>query len=122
MNTESAQELCPRCMTAISAAADFCPHCGAPLTSRATNDPYLSVFAEGFAIRQAVARPNKPIILIGVCLLSISALAGAIASLVSGGGILSIVAGLGILTLWGAIVYKTTKNYLRLRQARRNDS
>lgn len=122
MNTELGQELCPRCMTAISAATDFCPHCGAPLTSRATNDPYLSVFAEGFAIRQAVARPNKPIILIGVWLLSISALVGAIASLAGGGGIFGIVAGLGLLALWGAIVYKTTKNYLRMRHPRRNDS
>ncbi len=122
MDTQVNQELCLSCAAVNPAGTDFCRQCGAPLTSRATTDPYLSIFAEGFAIRQATARPNKPIILIGTWLLSTSALAGAIVSLVSGGGILGMAVDLGVLILWGAVAYKVTRNYLRLRHARRNGS
>ena len=122
MSTEAGQELCLGCATANPIDADFCCQCGAPLTSRASGDPYLSVFAEGFAIRKAIAGSNKPIVLIGVCLISISSLAGVIASLMSGGGVVGVVMGLCFLALWGAIVYKMTRNYFRLRQDRRIDS
>jgi hypothetical protein len=44
----------------------FCEHCGAPLTSHATMDPFATVFAEGYAARQVLHKPARPIIVIGI--------------------------------------------------------
>jgi hypothetical protein len=68
-----------------------------------------------------VAKPDKPIILIGAWLLGIPALFGVIAPLVSDGTVLGVAAAFGAFALWVAIVYKTTRNYLRLRQARQTN-
>jgi len=131
MTTEAGQELCLNCAKPNPAGAHLCRHCGAPLTTHAATDPYLGVFAEGHAIQKAAARPHKPIILIGIWLLGIPAL------LVSGfvlyaalrippeersAAILGAAVGLGFLALWTAIVYKTTRNYVRLRQSRGNSA
>ncbi|MGD9644644.1 MAG: hypothetical protein AB7U73_02965 [Pirellulales bacterium] len=63
------QPLCPGCLKALPAGADFCPRCQTPSTVKATTDPYLSLLAEASAYRKASQVPHKPIVLIGMWLL-----------------------------------------------------
>jgi len=63
------QILCPSCLKANAAAADFCSECGAPLSALSVIGPWERIQAAGFAYREAVSGPPKPIILLGVWLL-----------------------------------------------------
>lgn len=61
--------LCANCVASNPPRADFCRRCGAPLSHMATVDPLKSALSEGFAYRQAVDGPPRPIVLAGVWLL-----------------------------------------------------
>ncbi len=62
-------ELCPSCLQGVSYADSLCPHCGAPVSATAGLAPWERTLAEGFIYRSAVAKPAKPIVLIGVWLI-----------------------------------------------------
>jgi len=123
MNTEDATELCPKCLRSTPTASDLCGHCGAPLTSRAVTDPVLSIAAEGYVIRSAVAQPHRRMVVVGIWLMALPALAAVLVALANtfaspnAEAVLGAIAALGLLSLWGAIVTKTTRNYFRLRRA-----
>jgi hypothetical protein len=126
MNTESGPELCPKCLNPNPAGVHLCEHCGAPLTSHAATDPALSIAAEGHVVRSAVANPHKPIILVGIWLVGLPAMGAGVVALYNAltspsvEAVLRAGAGLGLLALWGAIAYKATRNYFRMRRAERS--
>jgi hypothetical protein len=118
--------LCPRCLEPIPLGANFCNRCSTPLTFHAATGPYESVFAEGFAYREAANNPRKPIILIGMWLLWGP---GFLVSLCMFGFALvtcqearNIFEALAMLLVTGAclwftatLLFRTTKNYYRIR-------
>lgn len=59
-------DLCPSCLQGVPYADNLCPHCGAPVSGTAGIAPWERTLAEGFIYRKAVAKPGKPIVLIGV--------------------------------------------------------
>lgn len=117
--------LCPRCLKPVLADSTFCGHCGAPLTPHATTDPVQSILAEGFAVRNATARPHKPIVLIGMWLLCLPGFSAGLIGLLLSLGLLArgqcaavggLAVSVGLLLLFGAILRKTTVNYVRARR------
>ena len=63
------RELCPSCLAPNAPGAHFCSDCGAPLSSYAATAPFVSLFAEGHAYRQAVEKPRSWIVLLGIWML-----------------------------------------------------
>ena len=61
--------LCPSCCKSSPEDADFCRHCRSPISSYAATGPFESIFAEGAAYREAINKPRKPIMLIGIWLI-----------------------------------------------------
>jgi hypothetical protein len=126
MKPHCGPELCPKCLKPNPAGTDLCRHCGAPLTSHAATDPVLSIAAEGHVVRSAVAGPNRPIILVGIWLVGLPGLGAGVATILNALAspgvetLLKAGAALGLLALWGAIVWKATRNYVRLRRAERS--
>lgn len=70
-NAEPAGEkaLCTTCLHPNAPQTAFCKECGAPVGIISTVGPFERLFAEGFAYRQAVASPRKPIVLVGLWLI-----------------------------------------------------
>lgn len=60
--------MCLSCGNENPANTHFCDRCDAPLTTSAVTDPFLSIRARGFAVRQAVNKPQRPIVVIGIWL------------------------------------------------------
>lgn len=125
--------VCPRCLEPIPLGAHFCNRCSTPLTFHATTGPYESIFAEGFAYREASSNPRKPIILIGMWLLwgpsfavSLLMFGISVAACFEQGSlpwILVPLFGSGV-CVWftGALLFKTTKNYVRIREEAEKES
>ena len=122
--------LCPHCLQGNMEAADFCVKCGTPLTAHAEIDPMGRIFAQGDTYRKAVAGSSKLIVVLGMWLIfgvGLLALAVAMPSL-SGSGAMAGVKEMVMLLIWcgmlagtaivsGAILFRTTRNYFRLRRA-----
>jgi ribosomal protein L40E len=72
-----AVEICHRCLTPQPPNAWFCEHCGCAVGPYNNMMPYLNVFSEGEVFRNGVTDRfrNKPVILIGYFLISLSAYA-----------------------------------------------
>ena len=123
--------ICPHCMRSIAEDTHFCPHCSGPVTSIAAMDPMGQVLTYGYGMGKAVDKPTKPIILWGMWLLL-----GPEALIIVVGigpmvlrifdhevgwaiqlGLVTLgLAGLGALYCW--MLYRMTKNYLRLKRIR----
>lgn len=101
---------CPHCLAENDPSRDFCENCGAPLSSFATVGPFECIQADGFAHREAVTRPRKPIVVVGVWLLNAPVIIATCVMLFVAPytcvffGPLSLVAGI--------LIFKTTRNYL----------
>jgi len=63
------KKLCVSCMFPNDPDDHFCAKCGAPMTSYAAIGPFESLFAEGYVYRQAVERPRKFIVVLGMWLI-----------------------------------------------------
>jgi hypothetical protein len=98
--------------------AHFCANCGAPLTPYASTGPFEALFAEGQVYRQAAEQPGK--LLVGVriwIIFGFGALAGIVmiwAGLDHEFG--ALIFGVFILPISVALIFKTTRNYLRGRK------
>lgn len=119
-NPEVSEEeipLCTSCLAPNDARANFCSKCGAPLTAYAAIGPFESLFAQGYAVRQAAERPRRPIVLLGIWLVfGPAALVGALMLMTphySNGGEWIIAGMMMVLSL--AIIAKTTWSFLRCR-------
>ncbi len=130
---QSQTEICPNCASPNFENVDLCRACGAPLTSHAATDPLRSLFAEGFALRQATSNPRKLIVVIGmwlwlgpVIVMLLFAIVGAAVFVVVERpqpsdtfltNVFGVLLSALFLLLLGTILYKTTKNYLASRKA-----
>ena len=122
------QALCPNCLTPNDPQAHFCTNCATPMSSHACIDPIASIWARGDIWRKASLHPRRPMHVFGMWLLFAPTVLSTLAmslevlsqglwdfsntSLLAGyfAGIL-IVAGQAC--LYSAILWKTTRNYLR---------
>ena len=69
-----AVEICPHCLTEQTSAAWFCQKCGRAVGPYNNLMPYVQVFSEGEVFRNGVAGRfrNRPLVLIGFILISLS--------------------------------------------------
>ncbi len=114
-------ELCPSCLQGVSYADSLCPHCGAPVSGTSGMAPWERTLAEGFIYRSAVAKPTKPIVLIGVWVIFFPSLVfnGLLMMHEAKGGTME--TGYLLFSLFGAIIsvaalYQTTLNYFKRSQ------
>jgi hypothetical protein len=124
------QIMCPGCGHLNADADHFCAQCAAPLTSHAATDPMGSIFAQGYAIGRGVNQPKHLIVVVGLWLIALPMLVFiaqyfpyVLGELVLGllqlqpGQILAGLVGVALMVLflaiYGGIVFKTTRNYLR---------
>ena len=105
------------CMAPNEPSAHFCTKCGAPLSSYASTGPFESLFAEGAVYRQAAGRPRKLIVVLGVWLIFIPMMLSGLAILNAGFGFFGALGGVAIIAVSGAMIWKTTRNYLAWKQA-----
>jgi len=63
---DSALPLCPGCMAENPAHNHFCEACGKPISWYAAIDPMGQIYSTGHMYREAIRKPTKPIILIGM--------------------------------------------------------
>ena len=68
---EKEKILCPSCLHPHDEILTFCENCGAPFGSLSTVGPLERIYAEGAAYRQAVSGPRKPIVLVGMWVISL---------------------------------------------------
>lgn len=61
-------ELCPCCLQEVASLDFLCPHCGAPVSGLAGFMPWERFLAQGYIYRQAVAKPRRPVVLVGMWL------------------------------------------------------
>jgi hypothetical protein len=139
---ESKQEVapftsvCPHCAGENAATATLCRHCMGPLITISNTDPFRSILAEGDAFGLATRHAAKPIVLVGMWLLfgpAVISLASTIVWFVvrigsdrAGAGDIVVAAivlllVLGIASLYGAILFKTTRSFVRHRAAQRDE-
>ncbi len=133
-DTDSASRaLCPKCMQPLIDGRHFCDHCGMPVTVQATTNPFERILAQGFAFREAANHPSKPIVVIGMWLVLAPSLIGIFATCIvhalhlpqalgAADGSADVVAALATTVLLGflavvlgTLLYKTTRNYFRLK-------
>jgi len=101
---------CPNCFSEINEGVDFCAKCGRPSGIFVNYDLFKRIWAQGWAYRQAVAKPNSPIILIGMLLLFGLPFGFIVLTLFSAPGPMAIVS-IPVLLVYGVIVFRVIKNY-----------
>jgi di/tricarboxylate transporter len=103
-------------------SANFCANCRAPLSSYASTGPVEHLFAEGAVYRQAAERPRKFVVVLGVWLLFGMMLLVGLWRCIFGSSqdeplvprIIVSLFGLAVVAVSGAMIWKTTRNYLAL--------
>ena len=123
--------VCPHCAGVNPSNATVCRHCMGPLTTISNSDPMGSIMARGDVFARATNKPTKPIVFWGVWLLfgpifciCLGIAVYGIRQFLSGedsgaiGGLLCIAVPTA---LFGAILWKTTRNYFRYRDEKEDD-
>ena len=115
------RELCRTCLEPNEPGATFCKDCGAPLSSYAATGPFESLLTEGHLYRQAAEHPRKLIILIGMWLIfgfvAFTSAFVLLASSTKNGSLWGRIFGLPLFAIATAILWRTTRNYFRIRSA-----
>ena len=126
--------LCHNCLAKNDPHAHFCYKCNTPLTAIASMDPIGSIWSRGDTWRKAVSRPVRPLNVIGMWVLWGLQLALALIWIAirligepqeiiwSFQLILALCLWLGITVLIGTMLFKSTRNYYRLKQQRAAES
>jgi len=112
-------DLCPCCLKEVPYRNNLCPHCGAPVSGIAGLMPWEQVLAEGYIYRQAVEKPRRPVILMGMWMLFFPNLIMAAVMLdVARRGDYMGAVDFCTIAFWATIsvaaLYQTTRNYFRL--------
>ena len=109
---------CPRCMTAVERDFDYCPNCDMPLSETTALDPMNTIRTEG-AIFRSAANPRSKVVVIGMWIIfGPGILAGAALLYAAGDEWTAVAIPAGVIFLfYGAILFKTTRNYVRHRRA-----
>jgi hypothetical protein len=129
---ESSQPVCPKCLSVISGYEHFCDNCGVALSILS---PFDHIRAMGNAYRSGSNEPRKPIVLIGIWVISfppllffvgvglyaVTHISDVIAEFHNPRGvdpvqwIFALCLYSGLTFIAARILYKTTKNFFRLR-------
>ncbi|MBC8002376.1 MAG: hypothetical protein H7X97_07285 [Opitutaceae bacterium] len=118
-STESdEQQLCTSCLCPNEPLANFCIQCGAPISSYAATGPFEHLFAEGHMYRQAVERPHRLIVVLGIWLMFGMMALGGIGIIAMGrtSTIGYSIVGAFLLAISLMMIWKTTRNYLTRKQ------
>jgi hypothetical protein len=125
--------VCPHCLAPNAERSDFCRECGTPLTSHAETDPLGQIRATGDTYLKAIDSPVKPIVVIGMWLIFGPMAAGGVGLLLwfsigiatnpfgpvtiqsVFGVIIFIGLSTGMAAICSTVLYRTTRNYIRLR-------
>jgi hypothetical protein len=119
---QKGEQLCTSCTAPNEPSAHFCAKCGAPLSSFAMIAPFERLFAEGFIYRQAANHPRNLITVLGVWFIfGLTALVGLVilvaatqsADVGLGAAIVGVVFGVAVFGVSLAMIWRTTRNYLK---------
>ena len=128
--------ICLHCAAELIGHVQFCPECGYPVTPEAASMPYESVLARGFAARVGSSNPRKLIVVIGMWIMfgpmllifTIGFFVMLFTSLGTAwqqnphqdipGNLYGIAISAALAAIAGTLLYKTTRNYLKLRRDR----
>jgi hypothetical protein len=132
--------LCLHCAEELIGHVQFCPKCGCPATPEAASMPYESVLARGFAFREGSTRPRKLVVVIGVWLLvgpTFLVFSGFLVAVLLNvrdffdrppqgiEGFIGLFLGLALIValaaISGALLFKTTVNYVKQRREMRDE-
>jgi hypothetical protein len=105
------KQLCVSCVFPNDPEAHFCAKCGAPLSSYAATGPFERIFAEGHVYRQAVERPRRLIVVIGIWMIFGPIGLTAVLLVASDGGPALVLLAILMLAVSLAMIGKTTRNY-----------
>ena len=109
------EQLCLSCLSANDRSAHFCRKCGAQLTSLAATAPFVSIFAEGHALRQAVERPHKLIVVLGIWIIFGMIMLASMVLILMGKrlGLQYVLVGVFFLPVSVIIIWRATRSYLK---------
>lgn len=111
-----AEPLCVSCFEELPPGVTFCPYCGAPASVIATHGGIEYVYSQAWCLGRAAHGPNRPLQVVGVSLITLPYLVGAIGmlfaashvgSLAMGG---AVVQGLFHLVIYGMILVRCVAN------------
>ena len=131
LNVNQDVPLCHNCFSPNDPQAHFCHKCNTPLSVLASMDPVARIWSMGDTFRKAASRPYRPIILIGMWLLFGPRLLYAFLLTFSFATSICVVstemiAPLGVgaasVVLYAAILFKTTRNYYRIKRQQATES
>lgn len=126
--------LCQNCLAENRPDSHFCHKCNTPLSALASMDPIASIWSRGDTWRKAASRPYRPIILIGMWLLfgiplllilrliAISFIDNPPEDIFSVEVLIGLGGPLAGVLLLAAILFKTTRNYLRQKKQQAAES
>ncbi|MFP4433974.1 MAG: hypothetical protein ACLFTN_05865 [Phycisphaerae bacterium] len=134
---EDADPLCPHCLASLDPLEHLCPSCGGPVDAQANMDPLQSIYAAGWAYRNAAqGRPSR-IIMVAMWLIFgpaalflvwvvpelVAEFVYSIRSAITDGdflGVVMISVGaaivIGLVAIYAALLYRVTMGCLRSRQ------
>ena len=107
-------ELCLSCMAPNATGVPFCAKCGAPMTSYAATGPLESIFAEGFAYRQAAEKPRSFIVVLGIWMIfvTIAMTGGSMMRMSYGSSLPHFAMGVFLALVSVIMIVRTTRNYV----------
>ena len=107
--------------------ATVCRHCMGPFMAMRNSDPMGSIWARGDAFAKAASTPRKPIVVVGVwmlfgplalgCLVMCGIGIGEMIAKEDLRGLIVMPVPVGGLALFGTILYRTTNNFFKQREA-----
>jgi hypothetical protein len=134
---EEAEPLCPHCLSSLDPLEHLCPSCGGPVDAQANMDPIQSIYAAGWAYRNAAQGSPNRIIMVAMWLLFgpaalllvwvvpelVAEFVYSIRSAMTDGdflGVIMISLGtaivIGLVAVYAALLYRVTMGCLRSRQ------
>ena len=108
--------ICPQCGSGNRHDAEFCHCCAAPLGNLAGVDPLRRTLSYGWLSRRALSGPHRFIVLLGIWLLLAPTAIGCALGCIDYDGILDAIKMGLIAVLASYILFRATRNYLRLRR------
>jgi ribosomal protein L40E len=122
-NENGEMMVCPNCMTQNSPMTEFCKSCGYPIGQYVTVDPINRILSQGWLYRKAVSGRITVFGFWGMWIVFGSAILYMLISLLllgrtdTDGGIISGLWPFGlIIIVYIAILYRVTKNYLKIKR------
>jgi hypothetical protein len=126
--------LCHNCLEPHSPDANFCANCNTPVSGYASIGPIEHIWAQGALYRKAVTHPNKPMILWGMWMIFAPEILCYIMYIIhfsmksenvldSFSTFLKIFPGVFFLcaiVLQGVILFRVTKNYIRIKNEKKS--